>query len=394
MMRYVQIAACSRWCHSTARISAVRRCSSSSTTGRRPIDPSLLSTVKPLKPTKSKSSTDTKKHFVDYRVVNFVGGNGGDGCSAFSSYAGKEWAGPDGGDGGNGGHVILAVNHNVKSLNHLTGLIRAKNGDKGRSKCCHGKNADHEYVEVPLGTIVKLAETYETIADLEASDSVYVAARGGAGGKGNHFFLTNENRAPVIAELGGIGESRRLVVELKTIADAGLVGFPNAGKSTLLRAISRARPKVAAYPFTTLKPHVGVIEYEDYEQVAVADIPGLIHGAHQNRGLGISFLKHIERCVCLLYVIDLSVDEPWRQLDDLKFELEQYQRGLSERPHAIVGNKIDVPDAARNLIELERRIDMPVFALSAKRLIDVEPLMLHLRKLYDDHRRSNDDSAN
>ncbi|KAL3859504.1 hypothetical protein ACJMK2_009722 [Sinanodonta woodiana] len=190
-------------------------------------------------------------------------------------------------------------------------------------------------------------------------------------------------RAPAYAEMGAEGEKKTVYLELKTMAHAGLIGFPNAGKSTLLRAISRARPKVAAYPFTTLNPHVGMVVYDDFEQIAVADIPGLIPDAHKNRGLGIAFLRHIERCTCLLYVIDLSVDEPWIQLDSLKFELEQYKERLSKRPHAVIGNKIDLPNADKNLKELEERIDLPVFAVSAKKRLNIEPVLYHLRELYD-----------
>uniref|UniRef100_A0A8C3UMA7 Mitochondrial ribosome associated GTPase 2 n=1 Tax=Catharus ustulatus TaxID=91951 RepID=A0A8C3UMA7_CATUS len=197
----------------------------------------------------------------------------------------------------------------------------------------------------------------------------YIAAYGGAGGKGNRFFLSNENRAPKLFTPGEPGQERVLHLELKTTAHAGLVsGLSNAGKSSLLRAISRAKPAVAAYPFTTLNPHVGIVHYQDYEQVAVADIPGLIRGAHQNRGLGTAFLKHIERCRFLLYVLDLSVPQPWIQLQDLKHELEAYEKGLSERPCVVIGNKVDLAQ---------------VIALSALTGDNLEELLLHLRELYD-----------
>nr|KAG5702886.1 hypothetical protein BaRGS_019105 [Batillaria attramentaria] len=330
------------------------------------------------------SNAQVVKHFVDYKRLVVRGGSGGDGCMSFTSLYRKEFAGPDGGNGGNGGHVIFQASSNCKSLAHLKSVITAESGMKGATRMCHGRNAEHTYIEVPPGTIIR-RESGESVGNLDKVGEICIVARGGAGGKGNYFFLTNENRAPAKAELGAKGQEERLRVELRTMAHAGLIGFPNAGKSTLLRAISRARPKVAAYPFTTLNPHVGIVEYDDYEQVAVADIPGLIKGAHQNRGLGISFLRHIQRCACLLYVLDLSTGEPWTQLQDLRFELEQYEPGLSQRPHAIVGNKVDVEGAQDVLAELQAHVDLPVFAVSAKYRTGIEPLLDHLRELYDKH---------
>jgi GTP-binding protein len=232
----------------------------------------------------------------------------------------------------------------------------------------------------------------ELVADLDVEGSKFIAVRGGSGGKGNHFFLSNENRHPRLCEKGAIGDSNTYLLEMKTVAHAGLVGFPNVGKSTLLRAISRARPKVASYPFTTLNPHVGIVHYDDYTQLAVADLPGLVTGAHKNRGLGINFLKHIERCVCIMYVVDLSGDEPWTQLENLRFELEHYKEGLSKKPHAIVGNKIDAKNAEENLVKLreyiaantpQSEIPLPVIPISAKNGTNVTEFLDHLRALYD-----------
>uniref|UniRef100_A0A8C8YYW9 Mitochondrial ribosome associated GTPase 2 n=1 Tax=Prolemur simus TaxID=1328070 RepID=A0A8C8YYW9_PROSS len=211
----------------------------------------------------------------------------------------------------------------------------------------------------------------------------YVAALGGAGGKGNRFFLANDNRAPVTCTPGQPGQERVLHLELKTVAHAGMVGFPNAGKSSLLRAISNARPAVAAYPFTTLNPHVGIVHYEGHQQVAVADIPGIIPGAHQNRGLGFAFLRHIERCRCLLFLVDLSLPEPWTQVEDLKYELEKYEAGLSQRPHVVVANKIDLPQARASLPLLQERLGQDVIALSAVTGENLEPLLLRLKVLHD-----------
>ncbi|XP_062835086.1 mitochondrial ribosome-associated GTPase 2 isoform X1 [Anolis carolinensis] len=319
--------------------------------------------------------------FVDHRKVRLTAGKGGDGISCFHSEPRKIYGGPDGGDGGDGGHIILKVDQQVKSLASLLPLYRGFNGEKGGSKNCYGAAGKSIYLKVPIGTVVK--EDNEIVADLNQHGEEYVAVYGGTGGKGNRFFLANDNRAPTMATEGEPGEERVLNLELKTMAHAGMVGFPNAGKSSLLRAISNAKPAVASYPFTTLNPHVGIVHYEGYEQVSVADVPGIIKGAHQNRGLGLAFLKHIERCRFLLYVLDLSVPEPWTQLRDLKYELEQYEEGLSKRPHAIIGNKLDLPQAKSNLPLLKEQVEQRVIPLSALTGDNLEELLLHLKDLYD-----------
>lgn len=336
-----------------------------------------------IKSQKPRAQSHSDRKFVDFKEVHVIGGKGGDGCLSFLQLPQNEWAGPDGGDGGNGGHVILEASRNVKSLGHVKSIIQGINGFDGRNKNCHGKNAKHISIKVPIGSIVRDTDQ-KIIANLKNDDHYFLAARGGSGGKGNRFFLSNEERAPTTVEEGARGEDRHILIELQTIAHVGLIGFPNAGKSTLLRALSRARPKVAAFPFTTLNPHIGMIEYDDYVQVAVADIPGLIEGAHRNRGLGFSFLRHIERCNCLLYVIDLSGHLCWTQLSALKFELEQYQKGLSERPHAIVANKIDLPWAKKNLDLLKKEVDLPIYAISAKHQENIDPLLSHIRQLYEE----------
>ncbi|XP_054837980.1 mitochondrial ribosome-associated GTPase 2 [Eublepharis macularius] len=321
--------------------------------------------------------------FVDHRKVYVIAGKGGDGISCFHSEPRKIYGGPDGGNGGDGGHVILKVDQQIRSLSSVLPIYRGISGEKGGSKNCYGSAGLNIYIKVPIGTVVK--EDCRVVADLNHHGEEYVAAYGGSGGKGNRFFLDNDNRAPKTATEGEPGEERVLHLELKTMAHAGMVGFPNAGKSSLLRAISNAKPAVAAYPFTTLNPHVGIVHYENYEQVAVADIPGIIKGAHANRGLGFAFLRHIERCRFLLYVLDLSVPEPWTQLQDLKYELEQYEEGLSKRPHAIVGNKLDLPQSKCNLPLLKERVQHRVIPLSALTGENLEELFLHLKVLYDDY---------
>ncbi|XP_063457201.1 mitochondrial ribosome-associated GTPase 2 isoform X3 [Pan paniscus] len=260
-------------------------------------------------------------------------------------------------------------------------LLSVGCADLAKHQKLPGKKPLSEKKLVPVGTLVK--EGGRVVADLSCVGDEYIAALGGAGGKGNRFFLANNNRAPVTCTPGQPGQQRVLHLELKTVAHAGMVGFPNAGKSSLLRAISNARPAVASYPFTTLKPHVGIVHYEGHLQIAVADIPGIIRGAHQNRGLGSAFLRHIERCRFLLFVVDLSQPEPWTQVDDLKYELEMYEKGLSARPHAIVANKIDLPEAQANLSQLQDHLGQEVIVLSALTGENLEQLLLHLKVLYD-----------
>ncbi|XP_054164840.1 mitochondrial ribosome-associated GTPase 2-like [Oppia nitens] len=351
-----------------------------------PVIRGVKSNAIPLRSHKHKSIYDRKNYFIDCKRVKCFGGKGGDGMICFLKLFCNPMAGPSGGDGGNGGHIILEADKQIKSLANLDSLLRAESGENGMSKDMSGKDGKHMIIKVPVGTLVKDDETHRLIADLDVNESKFLAARGGQGGKGNHYFLDNINRHPKVAEIGAIGESKTYIFELKTMAHSGLVGFPNSGKSTLLSAISRAKPKVANYPFTTLNPTVGIIEYDDYEQLAVADLPGLIEGAHQNRGLGIAFLRHIERCVCLIYVIDLTVDDPYKQLLCLMSELDHYKKGLSKRPHAIVANKIDAPGAEhrlKQLIESVGKTDFRIIPISAKYGINLSELLNYFRELYD-----------
>ncbi|XP_008298220.1 mitochondrial ribosome-associated GTPase 2 [Stegastes partitus] len=321
------------------------------------------------------------RHFVDHRRVKLVAGSGGKGVCSFHSEPRKEWGGPDGGNGGDGGSIVIKADRFVKSLAQVVPVYKGEDGHSGSSKNCYGRNGSPTYISVPLGTVVK--EQGKIVVDLAEHGQEYLAVFGGAGGKGNRFFLSNENRAPMTATPGTPGEERVLQLELRTMAHAGLVGFPNAGKSSLLRAISNAKPAVAAYPFTTLNPHVGIVKYRDHEQVAVADIPGIIRGAHLNRGLGISFLRHIERCRFLLFVLDLSAPEPWTQLQHLRYELDQYEPGLSQRPQAIIANKMDLPEAKEKLQTLKNQVTQRVIPVSALTGHNTEELILHLRELYD-----------
>ncbi len=292
--------------------------------------------------------------FVDKACVTVKGGDGGNGCSSFRREKFVPKGGPDGGDGGRGGNVILETKSGEQSLTALVfnRHIKAKNGPNGTSKKQHGRRGDDFRVSVPVGTIIRDAETKEFIVDLHEEGMSFVIAKGGTGGRGNTRFATSTNRAPRRCEPGEEGEERIIEVELKTIADVGLVGFPNAGKSTLLGAVSAAKPKVASYPFTTLHPMVGVVDFDDFTRLTIADIPGLIEGAHDNIGLGHEFLKHIERTKLLCYVLDMGgVDGrlPWEDFESLKRELNLYMKGLDERPTVVIANKMDLEDSQEHL---------------------------------------------
>ncbi|KAF7264337.1 hypothetical protein GWI33_000305 [Rhynchophorus ferrugineus] len=214
---------------------------------------------------------------------------------------------------------------------------------------------------------------------------MFIAAKGGAGGKGNHFYISDTEQAPKICEYGAKGEELEYIIEVRSMAHIGLIGFPNAGKSTLLRAISRARPKVAPYPFTTLKPHLGIIQYEDYEQIAVADLPGLIPDSHKNKGLGIQFLKHTERCMALVYVIDASLDEFYDHLEILQYELDKFNENFKNKSQLVVANKIDIPKARQNAAEMQKILQLPVVPVSAKTGENIAALLREMKIIYDNN---------
>ncbi|MDD4817574.1 MAG: GTPase ObgE [Victivallaceae bacterium] len=299
--------------------------------------------------------------FVDKVKISVKAGDGGNGCCSFRREKFIPKGGPDGGDGGDGGNIIIQATTSEQSLIDLlyNRHYTAQRGPNGRGKDLHGRKADDITIKVPVGTIITDSDSGEPVADLNEDGATACVARGGRGGRGNARFATSTNRAPRQCEAGGDGEERLLSLELKTIADIGLVGYPNAGKSTLLRAVSQARPKVAPYPFTTLQPVVGVVDLPDYGRLTVADIPGLIDGAHANVGLGHAFLKHIERTYVLLFVLDAAGTDgrnPVEDLRHLRSELELYMRGLSKRPAIIVANKCDLPESAGNIAELREAL--------------------------------------
>ncbi len=311
--------------------------------------------------------------FIDEVTITVVAGKGGDGCLSFRREKYVPQGGPDGGDGGQGGSVVLEASERKRSLLDFRyrNLFRAEPGRDGSGGNRHGRSAQDLLVEVPVGTVVKDPLNGETLADLTRAGQKSIAAKGGKGGKGNAHFVTSTHRTPRFAQQGQQGEQRILRLELKLIADVGLVGLPNAGKSTLVSGVSAARPKIADYPFTTLTPNLGVVQYEDAPPFVMADVPGLIEGAHQGAGLGVRFLKHIERTRLLVHVIDLSrlppdnLLEPFKQIEH---ELETYSEELRKKPRIIVLNKTDLVKDTHELNRIEkcyRELGYPVLLVSS-----------------------------
>ena len=329
--------------------------------------------------------------FVDRAEITVKAGNGGNGCCSFRREAFVPKGGPNGGDGGDGGNVIFVASTGELTLSDFVfnRHFSAENGGDGRSKDMHGRRGQDLVIKVPLGTIIRNKETGDVLADIDEANAEVVIARGGRGGRGNARFATPSNRAPREHEPGEVTEPLELGLELKLIADVALVGYPNAGKSTLLSRISNARPKVAAYPFTTLHPVIGVMEYPDFRKVTVADIPGLIDGAHLNRGLGHYFLRHIERTKLLIYLVDLGgVDgrDPNDDVRILKNELEAYMEGLSSRAKIVLANKTDLVED-QNVIDdfiLNAEDGLEVIPISAKEDASFDQVKQRIRELLDE----------
>jgi GTP-binding protein len=290
--------------------------------------------------------------FVDYAKIHIKAGDGGRGCVSFRREKYVPRGGPNGGDGGRGGHVVIKATSKFNTLldQKYKREYKADRGQHGMGKKMHGKNAEDLIIPVPVGTVIKEVDQEEMIADLDTDESYYIAARGGRGGLGNAHFATPVRKAPRFAQPGESGEERWLIFELKLLADVGLIGLPNAGKSTLISVISSARPKIADYPFTTLVPNLGVVKLEDFRSFVVADIPGLIEGAHKGAGLGFQFLRHVERTTILLHLVDISVmavEDPVDNYRKINRELALYSPSLINKYQAVVAAKLDIADKKR-----------------------------------------------
>ena len=330
--------------------------------------------------------------FVDQVTVTLKAGRGGNGCVSFRREAYVPKGGPDGGHGGDGGSIVFTADENISSLAYFRfhPILKAKNGAPGEGGNRQGKRGDDVRQGLPVGTVIKERDGGAVLADLARHGDTYVAARGGKGGRGNASYATSTHQAPREWQPGRPGEEKELFLELKLIADVGLVGFPNAGKSTLISKISAARPLIADYPFTTLTPNLGVVDIGEYRSFVVADIPGLIEGAHLGQGLGIRFLRHIERTKALIHVVDISPYSGRDPLEDyrvLMTELKAFSAEVAARPQVIAANKIDLlgGDQTR-LVRLRRmaaRRKIPFFAISALKREGLEPLVEAVARLLE-----------
>jgi len=321
--------------------------------------------------------------FIDQAKIFVKAGRGGNGACSFRREKFVPFGGPDGGDGGDGGSVILQASTRMTTLLDLKYQrhYHAQPGGPGEKSNCHGRKGTSMLITVPIGTIIKHEDTGEIIADLLEDGESVVVARGGKGGRGNSHFATSTNRAPQEHEQGTPAEEYWLLLELKLLADVGLVGFPNAGKSTLISTISAAKPEVANYPFTTLRPHLGVVSLGEFHSFVMADIPGLIEGAHEGKGLGLQFLKHIQRTAILLYLIDISewsTGNPVQNYHILKKELASFDPELADRPFAVVATKIDAQGTGEALEKLRcycQQEDISFFPISSATRGGLTPLL-------------------
>lgn len=298
--------------------------------------------------------------FVDEAQIAVRGGNGGAGCVSFCREKFRPKGGPDGGNGGNGGSVIFRVNTGLSTLLDFKfqRRVEAENGESGRGKDQHGKAGEDRIVYVPLGTVVRDIDTGEVIADLRTADAQAIVAQGGRGGRGNATYATSTNQSPRRAQPGTPAEARQLQLELHLMADVGLVGFPNVGKSTLIARVSAARPRIADYPFTTLAPNLGVVRLGDDRSFVLADIPGLVEGAHTGQGLGLRFLRHVSRTAVLVHLLDaggLSGRDPVDDFDIINRELKHFDPALAAKPQIVAANKVDLLDSAVRIEELVQR---------------------------------------
>ena len=317
--------------------------------------------------------------FIDRAVIEVRSGKGGDGAIAFLREKYVPKGGPAGGNGGRGGSIFLRASKTINTLfnfRHSKTFI-ANDGEKGGIKNQYGKYAEDVIVDVPVGTVVYLEKDKEFIGDLNEDGKIIRVAKGGRGGRGNSCFKSSTNRVPKIAENGEPGERKRLILELKLLADVGLVGFPSVGKSTLLSVVSAAKPEIADYPFTTITPNLGVVSVKDGSSFVMADLPGLIEGAHQGKGLGLQFLRHIERCRVIVHIVDMSETgrNPYEDYQVINNELKEYGFALDKRPQIIVASKMDEEGAEEKLKKLEKQIGKEIIPISAVTEENIDKLL-------------------
>lgn len=327
--------------------------------------------------------------FVDEVEIKVEAGKGGDGCTAFRREKYIEMGGPYGGNGGRGADVIFKVDEGLHTLLDLRyqKTLKGAAGENGRGKNQHGKYAESLIVKVPLGTVVTDLDTGLVIADLSKKDQEEIIAKGGRGGRGNTAFKTQTNTAPDYSEKGEEGEKKTLKVEVKMLADVGLVGLPSVGKSTIISMISRSKPKIAAYHFTTLTPNLGVVKASDGRSFVMADLPGLIEGASQGEGLGDKFLRHIERTRVIAHVIDMSGSEmrdPYEDYLLINKELKEFNEKLIEKPQIIIANKMELPGAKENLEEFKNKVDAEIYEVSAATNNGLQRVVDRLADLLDE----------
>ena len=323
--------------------------------------------------------------FVDQVKISLKAGDGGNGITAYRREKYVPFGGPAGGDGGKGASVVFEVDEGLRTLLDFRYQrhFKAKKGENGQSSNMHGRNAEDLVLKVPPGTIIKSVETDEVLADLVEDGQRAVVARGGCGGRGNSRFATPRNPAPDFSENGEPGEELEVTLELKLLADVGLVGFPSVGKSTLLSIVSKAKPKIGAYHFTTIKPNLGVVLAPDHRSFVMADLPGLIKGASDGVGLGHQFLRHVERTKVIVHMIDMSGSEGRNPIEDYKIinqELVNYKQRLEERPQIIVANKMDLPEAKDNLELFKEEIDKDAIIIPVSTITrdNIDQLLLSL----------------
>ncbi len=329
--------------------------------------------------------------FVDEVEIRVEAGNGGDGCTAFRREKFVPMGGPYGGNGGHGSDIIFKVDEGLHTLLDLRyqKLIKGKKGENGRGKNQHGKGASPIVIKVPQGTVVTDLDTGLIIADLSKKDQEEIIAKGGRGGRGNTAFKTQTNTAPDYSENGEEGEKKNLKVEVKMLADVGLVGLPSVGKSTIISMVSKSKPKIAAYHFTTLNPNLGVVKASDGRSFVMADLPGLIEGASQGEGLGDKFLKHIERTKVIAHVIDMSASElrdPYEDYILINKELKEFNEKLIKKPQIIVANKMDIPSAKEQLIKFKEKVgkEVEIFEVSAATNTGLQKVINRLADLIDE----------